>query len=149
MIDKDKTSSCLLTKEEENQLWHRRLGHLSQKNMRKLTITHAIRDDPDLKREREYDCSACSKGKYVRKQYKTKEFSSEAVLDIVHIDLCGPMRTKGLKGERYFVLFVDDYSRRTCIIHLKHKSEVLKCFKRYRKLAENKSGKKIKVLRSN
>ena len=33
-------------------------------------------------------------------------------------------------------------------MHLKHKSEVLKCFKRYRRLAENKSGKKIKVLRS-
>ena len=52
MIDEDKTRSCLLTKEEENQLWHRRLGHLSQKNMRKLTTTHAIRDIPDLRRER-------------------------------------------------------------------------------------------------
>ncbi|MGM5101750.1 hypothetical protein ACS4XW_25935, partial [Escherichia coli] len=99
-------------------------------------------------REREYVCSACSKGKHVRKQYKTKEFSSEAVLDIVHTDLCGPMRTKGLNGERYFILFVDDYFRKTCIMHLKHKSEVLKCFKRYRRLAKNESGKKIKVLGS-
>ncbi|MGM4901615.1 integrase catalytic domain-containing protein, partial [Escherichia coli] len=79
---------------------------------------------------------------------KTKEFSSEVVLDIVHTNLCGPMRTKGLKGERYFILFVDDYSRRTCIMHLKYKLEVLNCFKRYRRLAENESGRKIKVLRS-
>ncbi|MGM5101742.1 GAG-pre-integrase domain-containing protein, partial [Escherichia coli] len=36
VIDEDKTNSCLLTKVEENQLWHRRLGHLTQKNMKKL-----------------------------------------------------------------------------------------------------------------
>ena len=70
------------------------------------------------------------------------------MLDIVHTDLCEPMRTKRLNGERYFILFVDDYSRRTCIMHLKHKLEVLKCFKRYRRLAKNESGKNIKVLRS-
>ena len=67
VIDEDKPSSYLLTKEEENQRWHRRLGHLSQKNMRKLTTTHAIKDIPDLRREKEYVCLACSKGKYVRK----------------------------------------------------------------------------------
>jgi hypothetical protein len=47
----------------------------------------------------------------------------------VHIDLVGPTTTKGLKGERYFMLLVDDYTRMPAIFFLKNKSEAFENFK--------------------
>lgn len=148
VIDENKTHNYHITKVEENELWHRRLGHLNQKNMRWLVNCKAIRDILDIRRDREHVCSACLHEKYTRFHYKVKEYSSETALDIVHTDLCGPMRNKGLNGERYFILFVDDFTRRTCIIYLKCKTEALEYFKKYRRMAENDCGRRIKVLRS-
>jgi hypothetical protein len=47
----------------------------------------------------------------------------------VHIDLVGRTTTKGLKGERYFMLLVDDYTRMPAIFFLKNKSEAFENFK--------------------
>ena len=43
-------------------------------------------------------------------------------LEIVHTDLVGPTRTKGLKGEQYFMLLVYDYTRMTTICFVRKKS---------------------------
>lgn len=43
----------------------------------------------------------------------------------IHSDLCGPMEVNSLNGSKYFMLFVDDYSRMTFIYFLKQKSEAL------------------------
>jgi hypothetical protein len=40
-------------------------------------------------------------------------------LDIVHTDLCGPMRTKGLNVEQYFMLLIDEYTRMIVVFFLK------------------------------
>jgi hypothetical protein len=36
-------------------------------------------------------------------------------MEIVHTDLVGPTTTKGLKGEKHFMLLVDDYTRMTAV----------------------------------
>ena len=94
VIDESNTHSCLLSKDEENDLWHRRLGHLCQKNMRKLVRCKAIRDLPDIKRDDDRVCSACQKGKKAIDSYKSKVYTTTEPLQIVHTDLCGPMRNK-------------------------------------------------------
>ena len=47
-----------------------------------------------------------------------------------------------------FVVFIDDFSKKTWIFFLKAKGEVFKCFKEFKALVENQIGKKIEVLRS-
>ena len=37
------------------------------------------------------------------------------LLEIVHTDIVGPTTTKGLKGEKYFMLLFDDYKRMTIV----------------------------------
>jgi hypothetical protein len=69
-------------------------------------------------------------------------------LEIVHIDLFGPTKTKGLKGEKYFMLLVDDYIRMTVVCFLKNKSEAFENFKIYKEMVENEMDSKIKCLRS-
>jgi hypothetical protein len=64
----------------------------------------------------------------------------------VHVDLVGPTTTKGLKGERYFMLFVDDYTRVTAVCFLKNKSEAFENFNIYKEMVENEMDSRIKCL---
>jgi hypothetical protein len=66
----------------------------------------------------------------------------------VHIDLVGPTKTKGLKGEKYFIFLVHDYTRMTTVFFLKNKSESFENFKIYKEMVENEMDSKIKCLRS-
>lgn len=59
-------------------------------------------------------------------------------LELVHSDLCGPVHTNSLGGDRFFLTFIDDYSRKIWIYFLKHKSEVFGVFKNFKHLLKNK-----------
>ena len=47
-------------------------------------------------------------------------------LELVHTDVCGPMRTPSLDNSKYFILFIDNFSRMTWVYFLKERSEVFK-----------------------
>nr|KYP68962.1 Retrovirus-related Pol polyprotein from transposon TNT 1-94 [Cajanus cajan] len=70
------------------------------------------------------------------------------LLELIHTDICGPMRTSSLHNNRYFILFIDDFSRMTWVYFIKEKSEVFGILKKFKTLVEKQSGKQIKVLRS-
>ncbi|GJQ74413.1 hypothetical protein Trydic_g21284 [Trypoxylus dichotomus] len=55
----------------------------------------------------------------------SKEIGETALLEIIHTDVCGPMRVKSLSKAKYFVEFVDDYSRYTTVYFVITKDEVL------------------------
>lgn len=77
-----------------------------------------------------------------------KSFSElSGVLDLIHMDVCGPMRTATLSGKRYLVTFIDDYSGFTIVVLLAHKSEVEETMKQFIALCENKFGGTPKVIR--
>jgi hypothetical protein len=75
---------------------------------------------------------------------KTKEHSSKKSLELVHTNIVGPTRTKGLKGKQYFMLLVDDYTRVTAMCFLRMKSEAFENFKIYKEMVENAIDSKIK-----
>ena len=87
-------------------------------------------------------------GKQTKVQFRTKEHFASHTLELIHTDLCGPVRTKGLDGELYFMLMIDDYTRITVISFLKKKFEAFECFKIYKELVESETDLKIKCLRS-
>ena len=69
-------------------------------------------------------------------------------LEIVHTDLVGPTKTKVLKGEKYFMFLVDDYTRMNAVFFLENKSKAFENFKIYKEMVENEMDSKIKCLRS-
>nr|GFB25444.1 retrovirus-related Pol polyprotein from transposon TNT 1-94 [Tanacetum cinerariifolium] len=75
-----------------------------------------------------------------------KSKRAEAILEIIHADVCGPMRTESLSGSKYFLLFIDDFSRMSWVYFLKHKSEAFECFKKFKTLVEKQTEKVVKVL---
>ena len=58
-----------------------------------------------------------------------KSYRARAPLEIVHSDLCGYMHTPSIGNRLYFTTFIDDYSIKTWVYFLKHKSEAFKVFK--------------------
>ena len=70
------------------------------------------------------------------------------LLELEHTNVCGPFRTTPRNHERYFVSFIDDYSRYAYVYLMKHKHETFEMFKEFQNEVENQLGKTIKILRS-
>ena len=91
----------------------------------------------------------CIKGKITRKQFKYKDQTkSTHPLQLIHSGICGPMQNASIGGSRYFVTFIDDYSRFTHVHFIKHKSDVFSVFHEDQALVTNKTGQTIGTLRS-
>ena len=73
-------------------------------------------------------CKNCQIGKMGKTSFKSKNYQSEDKLEIVHTDLCGPIRIESYTREKFFILFVDDYSRMMTVMYLKEKSEAFQKF---------------------
>lgn len=95
-------------------------------------------------------CEGCLLGKQPRKSFpKVSESRASRPLQLIHTDVCGPITPCYFGKNKYFVLFIDDFSRKTWVYFLKEKSEVLKYFKNFKALVEKESGLKLQVVRSN
>ena len=93
-------------------------------------------------------CKQCQLGKMTKSSFKRKTFTLEDLLEIVHIDLCGPIEVQSYKGDKYIMLFVDDYSRMMTAMFLKQNSDTFQMFKWYLARVEKEIGKNLKYLRS-
>jgi hypothetical protein len=103
---------------------------------------------PKLQSTHEGVCKGCALGKNVKKPFLSSNNRSKEILDLIHLDVCGPMRVKSLGGSLYYVIFIDDYSRKTWLYILKKKDEVFNKFQEFKAEIENLTNKKIKTLRT-
>ncbi|KAJ0958119.1 putative RNA-directed DNA polymerase [Helianthus annuus] len=143
--------TCLFSKisEHDGLLWHRRLGHVNMKNLNRLAKGQLVRDLPIKDFMLVEKCVACAKGKAHRKPHKTKPApSTKAVLELLHMDLFGPVNVLSIGKKAYCLVIVDDYSRYTWVYFLSHKNETAVLVKQFITLAENQASTKVKVIRS-
>jgi hypothetical protein len=87
-------------------------------------------------------------GKYTKPVFPHSDSRSKGILDLIHLDVYGPMSAVSIGGFNYYVSFIDDSSRKTWIYFMKTKDEVFIRFQEFKALVEKQTGKKIKVLRS-
>jgi transposase InsO family protein len=83
--------------------------------------------------------------KAFQKKYTTR---ANELLQLVHADVCGPIKPSSFCKNRYFLIFIDDFSRKTLVYFLKEKSQVFEVFKKLKVFVEKQSGYYIKSLRS-
>ena len=81
--------------------------------------------------------------------FNTSESISTDIFDLIHSDVWGPSSVSSIGGSRYFVVFVDDYSRYSWIFNMKHRSELLQVYFNFAKMVETQFSKRIKIFRSN
>ena len=95
-----------------------------------------------------FDCVSCQLGKQPALPFNSSESISTDIFDLIHSDVWGSSPISSIGGSRYFVVFVDDYSRYSWIFHMKHRSELLKVYSNFAKMVETQFSKRIKIFRS-
>ncbi|KAM2668187.1 hypothetical protein EV2_019802 [Malus domestica] len=123
---------------QNNQLWHQRLAHPSQPILSSLF--------PNLGKVL-IPCETCHLSKDTRLPFNSSLSRASKLFELVHSDVWGPT-CESFDGYKYYVIFVDDFSRTTWLYLLKSKSEVMEVFKDFNNLVKNHFSSQIQTLRS-
>lgn len=142
-------SAQTATVETTARQWHRRLGHINSNDLEKMKNGAVegvyYREKADIKKS---NCEICCEGKQARLPFPSAGHKSEKLLELVHSDLCGPMETRSIGQARYFLLFIDDFSKMAFVYFLKEKNQVFQKFKEFKVMVENQTGCNIKTFRT-
>jgi len=134
----------IMSKKEK---WHRMLGHVNFKYLNVLSKNELLEGMPNELESDFMKCKICIENKMHNLPFKNNRTRAKELLEIIHTDVCGPFQTTGFKGEKYFVSFIDDYSKIARIYNIKSKDEVFEKLVEYVNESENITGKRIKVIR--
>ncbi|KAD4584957.1 hypothetical protein E3N88_22558 [Mikania micrantha] len=117
---------CLFSKAsfKESNLWHRRLGHVNLKNMNQLVKHGLVRGLPMKDFSCDENCTACLKGKKHKVSFPSiGDPKSTACLQMLHMDLFGPVKVMSMAKKKYCLVIVDDYSKFVWTFFLHSKEE--------------------------
>ena len=137
------TPSCMLN----TMVLHQRLGHPNTK-----VLSHVINSCSSLKNisgNKTIDsCDACKMGKMHKLHFPITETKTKNPLELLHTDLWGPSPTPSIQGYKYYISFVDDFTRFTWIFPLKTKADTFQVFIIFKAQVEKQLDKPIKCLQS-
>jgi hypothetical protein len=117
------------------EVWHKRMAHLHHGALRVLREMGT--GVPDFSSEHHELCKGCALGKYTKTTFPSSDSRAAGILDLIHSDVCGPMSSALLTGSLYYVVFIDDISRKTWICFMKTKGQVFSRFQEFKALVEN------------
>ena len=121
---------------DESWLWHRRFRHFNFHGLKILQQKNMMRDLPTIK-EMDETCKGCMLRKQHRQPFPSrKAWRAKKPLELVHTDVCGPMRTPSNDQNRYFILFIDNYTRMTWVYFLWERLQVFGIFKKFKTYVE-------------
>jgi hypothetical protein len=126
-----------------DMVWHQRLGHPSLSVFQLLSKNQLLPLTGSVDKAR--ICEACQLGKSKQQPFCESTRCTTNPLELVHSDVwTSPISS--LSGCKYYVLFVDDYSRFTWLYPILNKSDVYQCFVKFKLLTENLFSTKIKKI---
>jgi hypothetical protein len=97
-------------------LWHRRLAYVGMKNLHKLLKGEHILGLTNVHFEKDRVCSACQAGKQVGAHHPHKNImTTDRPLELLHMNLFGPIAYISIGGSKYCLIIVDDYSHFTWV----------------------------------
>ncbi|GJR42711.1 retrovirus-related pol polyprotein from transposon TNT 1-94 [Tanacetum coccineum] len=117
---------CLMFKATSTKSWllHRRLLNLNFGTINHLTKQDLFDGLPKFKDGKDHLCFACEQGKSKKASLQPKLVpSTHSKLELIHMDLCRPMRVESINDKKYILVIVDDYSRYTWVYFLRTKDE--------------------------
>jgi hypothetical protein len=130
-------------------LWHRHLAHVGMKNLHKLLKGDHMLGLTDICFEKDRPCAACQSGKQVGSTHHGKNvMTTSRPLELLHMDLFGPVAYLSIGGSKYVLVIVDDFSYFTWVFFLQDKSETQGTLKRFLRRAQNEFELKVKKIRA-
>jgi hypothetical protein len=141
--------ACLIAKTSMGWLWHCRLAHVGMKNLHKLLKGEHVLVLTNVCFEKDRPCAACQAGKQVGSTHHNKNvMTTSRPLELLHMELFGPIAYLSIGGNKYGLVIVDDFSRFTWVFFLQDKSETQGTLKRFLRRAQNEFELKVKKIRS-
>lgn len=149
-------TNCMLHSQSQDDedktavLWHKRFAHAGTSTLLESKKDGRLRGGPpiDTKFDSLANCVTCDKGKMTNQPYGSVDNRVSDLLELIHTDVCGPMKIDSIGKTKYFVIYVDDKSRMTFTYFIRSKSEVQYVTRKFVNLVERQSGKKVKRIRS-
>lgn len=131
-------------------LWHGRLGHPSLDYLAKTCqLTSGIDVPPlALKLAKNLQCDICIRSKQCRPAFPSSASQTSAPLELVHMDLCGPLTPKSRDGYGYFLTLLDDFSSYSVVRPLFAKSEAASSIQGIFSFLANHTGLSVKSIRT-
>lgn len=125
--------------------WHQRLGHpVDQLVQQVISRSQLPLSSSDNKVG---VCESCQVSKSRQLTFRESSRVSTHPLELVHSDVwSSPILSSN--GYKYYVFFVDDFSRFSWLFPIKFKSDVFSCFMKFKCYAENLLSTKIKFFQS-
>uniref|UniRef100_A0A2N9ICW1 Integrase catalytic domain-containing protein n=1 Tax=Fagus sylvatica TaxID=28930 RepID=A0A2N9ICW1_FAGSY len=125
-------------------LWHSRLGHASSSRVQQLVSKGLL--GPVSKDN--FDYVSCQLGKQPALPFQNNESMSTGIFNLIHSDVWGPSPINSIGRSRYFVVFVDDYSRYSWVFLMRSRDELLNIYRNFANMVKTQFSKTIKVFRS-
>lgn len=142
---------ALVVMSDQEQLWHMRLGHRNMRDVKRLAGMD-VGIPASFKGNKEGSCDICEVGKHTHASFPAKGKDGKQTsepMELVHVDVFGPIDTLSVRGFKYAVLFTDDYSKWRSIYFMKSKAETLEKLRQYLDdVAGLLGGRKVKRLHS-
>ena len=125
-------------------LWHSRLSHVSLSRFRPLVSSGQL----GVVANENFDCVSCQLAKQPALPFNNSDSVSLAPFDLVHSDVWGPSPHTTMGGSKYFVIFVDDFTRYTWIYLLQARSQLPQTYYDFAHMIQTQFSRPIKVFRS-
>ena len=129
--------SSLIT--DQADLWHYRYGHLNWNGLKLLQQKNMVAGLPKFKASQKV-CENCLVGRQHHDPFpKEIMWRTSNILQLVHANICGPINPISTGKKRYFITFIDDFSRKTWVYFLMEKSKAFSTFKSYKARVEKET----------
>lgn len=115
--------SCHSARISDIDLWHQRLSHVNNKDVKNLVKHELVRGLPKLQKTPNNVCGPCQLVKKIKTSHKKFDsLTTKRSFELLHMDLMGPTKVESIGGKKHIVLIVDDFLRLTWVRHLREKS---------------------------
>jgi transposase InsO family protein len=141
----NKTACTAQSSSDKWQLWHSRLGHPSAKVL--SSLSHSFNFNFLSKPVLEH-CHHCLAGKMHQLPFPSSNKQVQSPFELVHSDLWGPSPVVSTNAFRYYLVFVDEFTKFTWVYLLKHKSDTFHTFTQFQAMVHTQFSLPIKTIRT-
>ena len=153
VIEEKGTDYAFLSKSLESaETWHRRFCHAGYEALAKIADGNLVKgmnvSGAKFRERIETVCEPCLFGKQTKLPFPESESRTKEPLELVHMDVCGPLPVMSTGGSKYFCTFLDDYSKLSMAVPIARKSDVKEVVPDVLAKWEKRTGKKVVTIRT-
>jgi hypothetical protein len=140
--------NTLTDKPERLKQWHRRLGHLNYKSVKKLAplSNNMNLTESDLNWKQSGLYQICTESKLIKHLFPENQSRASKPLELVHSDYWEPYTAEGLAGKWYYITLIDNHTKNIWIetINSRTNKQLTKIMEPLIEMLKNQTGHKVK-----